>query len=93
MVDCILSFAATELVGKMSDPNNAEGREMLEKVATDPRASRQLLLLAHLYAKVDAASLAHIRAALLRPKWSATQVSVALGIGAVVGTGKHPQAP
>ncbi len=48
MVDCILAYAATVLVDKMTDPKCAEGREMLELVRADARASKQFLLLAHL---------------------------------------------
>ena len=50
MVDCILAYAATVLVDKMTDPKSAEGREMLDLVKLDARASKQFLLLAHLYA-------------------------------------------
>jgi hypothetical protein len=32
MVDCILCFAATELVDKMTSPNDPDGRAMLERV-------------------------------------------------------------
>ena len=51
MVDCILAYAATVLVDKMTDPKCAEGREMLELVRADARASKQFLLLAHLCAR------------------------------------------
>lgn len=37
----------------------------------DPRGSRQLLVLAHLYANTDAASLAMLRRALLRQQYGA----------------------
>ena len=50
MVDCILAYAATVLVDKMTDPKSAEGREMLDLVKADARASKQILLLAHLCA-------------------------------------------
>lgn len=50
MVDCILAYAATVLVDKMTDPKSTEGREMLDLVKADARASKQFLLLAHLYA-------------------------------------------
>ncbi len=48
MVDCIVAYAASALVDKMTDPRNQEGREMLEAVKADARASKQFLLLAHL---------------------------------------------
>lgn len=48
MVDCILAYTASALVDKMTDPRNQEGREMLEAVKADARASKQLLLLSHL---------------------------------------------
>ena len=48
MVDCILAYTASALVDKMTDPRSAEGREMLDAVKADARASKQLLLLAHL---------------------------------------------
>jgi hypothetical protein len=48
MVDCMLAFVANVLVDKMTDPKSGEGREMLELVRTDARASKQFLLLAHL---------------------------------------------
>lgn len=49
MVDCILSYAATTIVAKLTDPTSAEeGRHMLERVKADPRAAKQLLLLSHL---------------------------------------------
>ena len=49
MVDCIVAYAASVLVDKMTDPRNQEGREMLEAVKADARASKQFLLLAHLW--------------------------------------------
>ena len=50
MVDCILAYAASVLVDKMTDPKCGEGREMLELVRADARASKQFLLLSHLCA-------------------------------------------
>ena len=49
MVDCIVAYAASVLVDKMTDPRSQEGREMLEAVKADARASKQFLLLAHLW--------------------------------------------
>jgi hypothetical protein len=48
MVDCILAYAATVLVDKVTDPRLAEGREMIEFLKADGRASKQFLLLTHL---------------------------------------------
>ena len=49
MVDCILSFAATNIVARLTDPTAGEdGKVMLNRVRSDPRAAKQLLLLAHL---------------------------------------------
>jgi len=52
MVDCILAYAANVLVDKMTDPKREEGREMLDLVKADARASKQFLLLAHLYVAI-----------------------------------------
>ena len=49
MVDCILSYAATEIVARLTDPTSGDdGKAMLERVRADPRAAKQLLLLSHL---------------------------------------------
>ena len=87
IVDCILSYAATELVNAMTDTATDRGKEMLDRVRADPRASKQMLLLAHLYAKTDAASLAKLRRELLRPKYSVTELAVGAGIGTTVAAG------
>ncbi|CAL5229191.1 g12471 [Coccomyxa viridis] len=84
MVDCIVAYAASALVDKMTDPRNQEGREMLEAVKADARASKQFLLLAHLYAKTDAASLAYLRRELLRPHYTAMEVGVGVTVAASV---------
>lgn len=60
---------------------------MLNTIKADTKASKQMLLLAHLYAKTDAASLAFLRAELLRPKYTATDLAVAGGAGTAVLTG------
>lgn len=95
MVDSILSFAVTELANKMTDQYNPEGKDMLERVRADPRASKEFLLLAHLYARTDTASLTFLRRALLRPKYSAKEVTagaaVAIGaVGAATAAGRSP---
>eukprot|EP00208_Stichococcus_sp_RCC1054_P006187 CAMPEP_0206139636 /NCGR_PEP_ID=MMETSP1473-20131121/6804_1 /ASSEMBLY_ACC=CAM_ASM_001109 /TAXON_ID=1461547 /ORGANISM="Stichococcus sp, Strain RCC1054" /LENGTH=525 /DNA_ID=CAMNT_0053533509 /DNA_START=135 /DNA_END=1712 /DNA_ORIENTATION=+ len=86
MVDCILAFAATELVDLMTSPNSAEGRAMLERVKADPRGSRQLLVLAHLYAATDSASLAALRRSLLHKQYS-TEAAVAAAAATTVTAG------
>ena len=49
MVDCILSYAATEIVSRLTNPTaGEEGKAMLDRVRADPRAAKQLLLLSHL---------------------------------------------
>ena len=41
MVDCILSYAATVLVEAMADPTSEDGRDMLARVSSDTRGSKQ----------------------------------------------------
>ena len=89
-MDCIVSYAASQLVDVMCGPTEA-GREMLNAVKADARASKQMLLLSHLYAKTDAASLAFLRTELLRPKYKAGDVALAVGTGSLVLTGQNPQ--
>jgi hypothetical protein len=86
IVDCILSYAVTELVDMMSNPSSTQGREMLDKIKQDAKASHQFLLLSHLYSqKADSAALARLRTELLRPKWTTTQMAAA-GVTAAVAT-------
>ncbi|CAL8464843.1 g4378 [Coccomyxa elongata] len=87
MVDCILAYAVTQLVDKMTDPKSAEGREMLDLIKADARASKQFLLLAHLYAKTDAASLAILRRELIRPRYSATEKAIGVTFVGTVAAG------
>jgi len=47
MVDCVLAFAATELVERMTAPNSAEGRAMLERVKQACAAAQRHLPLSH----------------------------------------------
>ena len=77
MVDCVLSYAATGLMGAVTTPGEAS-KQMLETLKADPRAACQFLLLTHLYARADVSSLAHVRRQLLRPKYTAVQVSTAV---------------
>lgn len=51
-----------------------EGKSMLEALRSDPKVSRQFLLLAHLYARTDTASLGQLRRALLLPRYTPAQV-------------------
>ena len=88
MVDCILCFAATELVGKLTDLSSQDGQEMLETIQGDARASKQMLVLAHLYANTDVASLAKMRTALLRPHYGAKEAAVSAGVVAAATAGK-----
>ena len=87
MVDCILSYAATELVDAMTDPYSDRGRDMLDRVRADARASKQMLLLSHLYAKTDAASLARLRHELLRPRYSVYELAAGASAAATVLAG------
>ncbi|GIL48516.1 hypothetical protein Vafri_5023 [Volvox africanus] len=86
LVDCILSYAATELVKKFTKPNSEEARHVQETLRTDARAARQFLLLSHLYARTDTATLKQVRAVLLRPKYTATQVTVG-AVSTITATG------
>ena len=77
MVDCMLSYAATLLVDEATATDSAgagasgRGVDMLRRLRGDPRAAKQFLLLAHLYAKTDARSLDWLRARLLPSRCSA----------------------
>lgn len=93
IVDCILSYAATGLVDAMTDPYSEAGREMLDAVKADARASKQMLLLAHLYAKTDAASLARLRRELLRPKYTLTELAAGTALGTAVVAGRQSSSP
>ena len=68
-IDTILSFAATDLVGRLLAPSTDDGgggEPLLARLRkAPPRFAVQLLLLTHLYARADAASLTALRAALL----------------------------
>lgn len=61
-VDCILSVVATQLVLEMSDQSNSDLIERLLS-ASNSRLVRYFLLLIHLYADVDAKTLAKVRSA------------------------------
>ncbi|KAK9837250.1 hypothetical protein WJX81_001515 [Elliptochloris bilobata] len=87
MVDCILAYAANVLVTMLTDQTSADARPMLDALRADPRAAKQLLLLAHLYAKTDAASLAALRRELLRPPYTAVEAAAGAVAGAAVLSG------
>jgi len=59
---------------------------VLVQHAQDPRGSRQLLVLAHLYANTDSASLALLRRNLLHKQYS-IELAVAGGAAATLATG------
>ena len=59
----------------------------LYRPITDARASKQFLLLAHLYAKTDANSLEFLRAKLLPPNYTALQLGVAAGVTTALAGG------
>lgn len=80
LVDCILSYAATLLVKKITK-SGEESRSMLEALRSEPKSARQFLILAHLYARTDSASLAQLRRALLLPRYTPAQVSVGVAVG------------
>lgn len=84
LVDCIQSTVATSLAAEMTNPGNLEGADMVARLAQDPRAARQFLLLVHLYADSDAGSLQALRSQLLRPRISAAQA--AGGVAILTGT-------
>ena len=66
---------------------------MLQTVKADPKASTQMLLLAHLYAKIDSASLARLRKELYRPKYTTTDIAIGAGATATALTGHPPPPP
>ncbi len=65
---------------------------MLEALRSEPKAARQFLLLAHLYARTDTASLASLRRALLLPSYTPAQVRRASSSHAqrLAGPGARP---
>ena len=67
-VDCILSYAATHLMGLISQPGQTS-KEILDTLRSDPRATKQALLLLHLYARTDTYALEALRAALIGSRW------------------------
>jgi hypothetical protein len=60
---------------------------MLDSVRANPKASQQVLLLAHLYARTDTNALAWLRAALVKPRWGmVTFLAVVCGCERVTAT-------
>ena len=60
---------------------------MLAALKADPRASRQALLLIHLYADTDTQSLAMLRRELLPLRYTAVQLGVSAGAASAAITG------
>ncbi|KAL6781706.1 hypothetical protein ACKKBF_B09125 [Auxenochlorella protothecoides x Auxenochlorella symbiontica] len=83
MVDCMMSYAMTQLVAKVTDSKSATAQDMLVRLQADPGACKAFLLMSHLYARTDSNSLAFLRAALL-PR---TSLALTLGVagGAAAG--------
>lgn len=86
MADCMLSYAATDLVAR-AVAGGAESKAIMEVLRNDPRLSQQFLLLAHLYARADGWALAWLRRSLLRPRYSAAQVAAAAAGGLTLAAG------
>jgi len=86
LVDCILSYASTELVSAATTPG-ARGQAILDALRSEPRMCRQFLLLAHLYSRTDVSALTALRSTLLKPMLTAAQVTVAASAGVSVVTG------
>mmetsp|Transcript_35212 Transcript_35212/g.78366 ORF Transcript_35212/g.78366 Transcript_35212/m.78366 type:complete len:519 (+) Transcript_35212:247-1803(+) len=86
LVDCILSYAATELVKKVASGKD-EGKKMLEALRHDHKAARQFLLLSHLYSRTDSSTLSYLRRVLLMPSLTPTQVTIAVGAGITTTVG------
>lgn len=96
VVDCILSIASTELVDRLTNPDDPlMSARMVKRLQADPRAARHMLLLAHLYAVTDASTLARLRADLTPPRdWTRLLrgAGVVGGVGAAVaGASRVPQ--
>ncbi|KAJ9517147.1 hypothetical protein QJQ45_009092 [Haematococcus lacustris] len=79
LVDCVLSYAATVLIKKVTQPGE-EAKALLRALRSDPRSARQFLLLVQLYARTDSGSLLQAQRALLLPLYTPAQIS-----GVVVG--------
>ena len=60
---------------------------MMQVLKADPRASRQALLLIHLYASTDAQSLAMLRKELLPLRYTTTQLAAGAGLGTAAVAG------
>ncbi len=92
LVDCMLSFAATHLMSKLRTRKAGGGSsetaaEMLQALKASPKALRQFLILAHLYANTDTASLQWLRAALVPSPFTVTQAFVGASVGISLITG------
>lgn len=60
---------------------------MLERVKADPRAAKQLLLLSHLYARTDAASLAALRRDLLPLRYTSLEIGLGVAVAGAAAAG------
>mmetsp|Transcript_36376 Transcript_36376/g.65081 ORF Transcript_36376/g.65081 Transcript_36376/m.65081 type:complete len:512 (-) Transcript_36376:403-1938(-) len=87
LVDCILSYAATDLLLKLKHQSSAQGREMLETLRLSEKATKQFLILAHLYAKTDTATLAWLRKALMPPTYTPLQIAAGAGVATTLAAG------
>lgn len=58
-----------------------QARSMLDLIRQDPKHRRQFLLLVHLYSRTDSSALSMLRRSLLRPSFTAAQVTVGVGAG------------
>lgn len=79
VVDCILSYVATYLLNIIAS-NDEESKQMMDVLRNNPSAAKQFLVLTHLYARTEAYTLQSLRTALLRPKYTAAQVTVGVGM-------------
>lgn len=88
----MLSYAATDLVTKLrSRKNTSETLEMLEALKMSPKASRQFLILAHLYANTDTASLQWLRSVLVPPPLSLLQIAAGGAVATSLVAGRQFQ--
>ncbi|GMH35468.1 hypothetical protein BSKO_03336 [Bryopsis sp. KO-2023] len=86
LVDCVLSYAATELVSAAAKQGCAAGG-IIDKLKGDNKRSQQFLILAHLYARTDQSTLSYLRKALITPKYSPAEMTKAAGYSVAGVTG------
>lgn len=90
LVDCILSYAATDLLLRLKNQGSTAGKQMLEALRLSDKATRQFLILAHLYAKTDTATLRWLRTALVPPRYTPLQVAAGAAAATAVAAGPPP---